>query len=69
MCVIKSSQYHAVSPFQLDELKQAKDSPIKSVMDKLASARTEASSLSEQLAVSKHGAEIHQKENQRLQKV
>ena len=38
-------------------------------MDKLSGARTEASSLKEQLAASKHDVDIYQKENQRLQKV
>ena len=54
---------------QLTELEQAKDSPIKSVMDKLSSARAEANSLKEQLAATKHDADVYQKENQRLQKV
>lgn len=54
---------------QLDELKQAKDSPIKSVMDKLSTARSEASSLTEQLSTSKRDADLQHQENQRLQKV
>ncbi len=54
---------------QLDELKQVKDSPIKTVMEKLSSARSKASSLSEQLAAAKHDAEVQHKENLKLQKV
>lgn len=54
---------------QLDELKQVKDSPIKTVMEKLSSARSEASSLSEQLAAAKRDNEVQQKENLKLQKV
>lgn len=54
---------------QLDELKQVKDSPIKTVMEKLSSARSEASSLSEQLAAARHDAEVQHKENLKLQKV
>lgn len=46
-----------------------KDSPIKIVMEKLSSARSEASSLSEQLATAKHDAEVQHKENLKLQKV
>jgi len=46
-----------------------KDSPIKTVMEKLSSARSEASLLSEQLAAAKHDAEVQQKENLKLQKV
>lgn len=38
-------------------------------MDKLSSARAEANSLKEQLAATKHDADVYQKENQRLQKV
>ncbi|KAL0031206.1 hypothetical protein WJX77_009499 [Trebouxia sp. C0004] len=53
---------------QLDELKQVKDSPVKTVMEKLSSARSEASSLSEQLAAAKHDAEVQHKENLKLQK-
>jgi len=54
---------------QLEELKQVKDSPIKSVMEKLSSARSEASSLSEQLAEAKHDGEVEHKEKLKLQKV
>lgn len=50
-------------------MKQVKDSPIKSVMDKLSSARSEASSLSDQLTTAKHDAEVQHKENLKLQKV
>jgi len=54
---------------QLDELKQVKDSPIKTVMEKLSNARSEASSLSEQLAAAKRDNEVQHKENLKLQKV
>lgn len=50
-------------------MKQVKDSPIKSVMDKLSSARSEASLLSDQLTTAKHDAEVQHKENLKLQKV
>ena len=56
---------------QLDELRQVKDgsAPMQSVFEKLDSARSQASSLSEQLATAKHNEEIQHKENVKLQKV
>lgn len=54
---------------QLEELKQVRDSPIKTVMEKLSSARSEASSLCEQLAAAKRDNEMQHKENLKLQKV
>ena len=46
-----------------------KDSPIQSILEKLSSARSEASTLSEQLAAAKHDLEVEHKENLKLQKV
>lgn len=54
---------------QLDEMKKGKDSPIQSILEKLSTARSEASSLSEQLAAAKHNVETEHKEKLKLQKV
>ena len=54
---------------QLEELKQVKDSSTQDILERLSSARSESSSLSEQLAVAKRHAEAEHKENLKLQKV
>lgn len=46
-----------------------KDSSTQDILERLSSARSEASSLSEQLALAKHNAEAEHKENLKLQKV
>lgn len=46
-----------------------KDSSSPDILERLSSARSEASSLSEQLAVAKRQAEAKHKENLKLQKV
>lgn len=54
---------------QLEELKQMKDSSTQDILERLSSARSESSSLSEQLALAKRNAEAEHKENLKLQKV
>ena len=54
---------------QLEELKQVKDSSTQDILQRLSSARSKASSLSEQLASAKRQAEAEHKENLKLQKV
>lgn len=54
---------------QLEEVKQVKDSSSQDILERLSSARSEASSLSEQLASAKRQAEAEHKENLKLQKV
>lgn len=54
---------------QVVELKEVKDSSTHDILERLSSARSEANSLSEQLAVAKRSAEAEHKENLKLQKV